>query len=142
PSLTAEQVRWIAHLARLELSDAELATMTRQLGAILDYVAQLQQVDTEGVEPLAHALDVHNVFREDVPAPSLPAGQALANPPRRNTPRPRPRPAPPPPAASILPAPPPSSTDPVTSLCHSAKPSACHETPRHRHPAARPALAR
>ena len=82
-SLTTEDVRWIAHLARLELSASELETMTRQLGAIVDYVAQLQQVDTEGVEPLVHALEIHNVFRDDDPAVSLPADQALANAPDR-----------------------------------------------------------
>jgi aspartyl-tRNA(Asn)/glutamyl-tRNA(Gln) amidotransferase subunit C len=82
-SLTADQVRWVAHLARLELSDQELATMTPQLSAIVDYVAQLQQVNTDGVEPLAHALDLHNVFRADEPAPSLPVDAALANAPRR-----------------------------------------------------------
>src|SRR5579871_6930806 len=84
-SLSADEVRWIAHLARLELSDAELATMTRQLSAIVGYVDQLRQVDTEGVEPLAHALAVHNVFRNDEPAPSLPTAEALANAPDRRT---------------------------------------------------------
>ena len=64
-------MRWVAHLARLELSAADLALMTRQLSAILDYVNQLQQVDTEGVEPLAHPLPIHNVFRADEPRPSL-----------------------------------------------------------------------
>jgi aspartyl-tRNA(Asn)/glutamyl-tRNA(Gln) amidotransferase subunit C len=82
-ALTADQVRWVAHLARLELSDAELDPMTRQLSAIVDYVNQLQQVDTEGVEPLVHALEVHNVFRDDEPAPSLPVDAALANAPDR-----------------------------------------------------------
>ena len=82
-SLTADQVRWVAHLARLELTDAELATLTPQLSAIVDYVNQLQQVNTDGVEPLAHALAVHNVFRDDEPAPSLPVDQALANAPQR-----------------------------------------------------------
>ena len=77
--MTPEQVRWVAHLARLELTDAELATMTRQLTAIVDYVAQLRAVDTDGVEPLAHALPVHNVFRPDEPRPSLPVEDALAN---------------------------------------------------------------
>jgi aspartyl-tRNA(Asn)/glutamyl-tRNA(Gln) amidotransferase subunit C len=81
--LTAQDVRWVAHLARLQLSDAELETMTRQLSKILDYVNQLQQVNTDGVEPLAHALDVHNVFRADEPAPSLPVDAALANAPDR-----------------------------------------------------------
>ncbi|MBV9122595.1 MAG: Asp-tRNA(Asn)/Glu-tRNA(Gln) amidotransferase subunit GatC [Planctomycetes bacterium] len=82
-SLTLDQVRWVAHLARLELSDAEVETMARQLSAIVDYVNQLQQVNTEGVEPLAHALEVHNVFRADEPAPSLPVEAALANAPER-----------------------------------------------------------
>jgi len=82
-ALTAEQVRWVAKLARLELSDAELETMTQQLGRIVDYVAQLQQVDTEGVKPLAHALDVSNIFRPDEPAPSFSVDEALANAPKR-----------------------------------------------------------
>lgn len=82
-SLTLDEVRWVAHLARLELSDAELETMTRQLSSIVDYVNQLQQVDTEGVEPLAHALEVHNVFRADERDPSLPVDAALANAPDR-----------------------------------------------------------
>jgi aspartyl-tRNA(Asn)/glutamyl-tRNA(Gln) amidotransferase subunit C len=82
-SLTAEQVRWVAHLARLQLSAAELETMTRQLSAIIDYVNQLQQVNTDGVEPLAHPLPISNVFHEDEPAPSLPVDVALANAPER-----------------------------------------------------------
>jgi aspartyl-tRNA(Asn)/glutamyl-tRNA(Gln) amidotransferase subunit C len=82
-ALTAEDVRWVAHLARLELSDAELEVMTRQLSAVIDYVNQLQQVDTEGVEPLAHPLPIHNVFREDELQPSLPVEAALANAPDR-----------------------------------------------------------
>jgi aspartyl-tRNA(Asn)/glutamyl-tRNA(Gln) amidotransferase subunit C len=82
-SLSPDEVRWIAHLARLELTSAELETTTRHLSAIVDYVNHLQQVNTDGVEPLAHALDVHNVFREDEPAPSLPPDAALANAPDR-----------------------------------------------------------
>lgn len=82
-TLTTKDVQWVAHLARLDLSAAELDTMTRQLRDILDYVAQLQQVPTEGVEPLAHPLPLQNVFREDVPAASLPVAAALANAPDR-----------------------------------------------------------
>jgi aspartyl-tRNA(Asn)/glutamyl-tRNA(Gln) amidotransferase subunit C len=82
-SLSAEQVAWVAHLARLELTAEELATMTGQLNSIVEYVAQLQQVNTDGVEPLAHALDVHNVFRPDEPGPSLSVDEALANAPDR-----------------------------------------------------------
>ena len=82
-SLTRDEVKNVAELARLELTDDELAAMTRQLGSILDYVAQLQRLDVEGVEPLAHALEVQNVFRADEPAPSLPVAEALANAPDR-----------------------------------------------------------
>jgi aspartyl-tRNA(Asn)/glutamyl-tRNA(Gln) amidotransferase subunit C len=82
-ALTLEEARWVAHLARLELSEADLAKMTRQLGAIVEYVDQLRQLDTTDVEPLAHALEVHNVFRDDEPAPSLPVDEALANAPDR-----------------------------------------------------------
>jgi len=83
--LGPDDVRWVAHLARLRLSDAKLETMTRQLGAIVEYVAQLQAVPTDGVEPLAHALPVSNVFRDDEPAPSLSVDEALAAAPERRT---------------------------------------------------------
>jgi aspartyl-tRNA(Asn)/glutamyl-tRNA(Gln) amidotransferase subunit C len=82
-SLTAADVRWVAHLARLELSDADLEKMTRQLSNIVDYVALLQQVNTDGVEPLAHAVELNNVFRGDELSPSLPVDAALANAPQR-----------------------------------------------------------
>ena len=57
--------------------------MTRHLTSIIDYVNQLQKVNTDGIEPLAHALDVHSVFREDTPTPSLSVDAALANAPAR-----------------------------------------------------------
>jgi aspartyl-tRNA(Asn)/glutamyl-tRNA(Gln) amidotransferase subunit C len=83
-SLSPEQVSWVAHLARLELTAADRDLMARQLSAILDYMDQLKQVNTDGVEPLAHPLNVHNVFRDDAPAPSLPVDEALANAPDRH----------------------------------------------------------
>ena len=82
-SISADQVRWVANLARLDLSPSDLARMTEQLSAILSYVDQLKQVPTDGVEPMAHPLKVHNVFRPDQPASSLPADAALANAPDR-----------------------------------------------------------
>jgi aspartyl-tRNA(Asn)/glutamyl-tRNA(Gln) amidotransferase subunit C len=82
-SLTADQVRWVAHLARLELSDPEIEAMTRDLSAILDYVNQLQQVNTDNIEPLAHPIELANVFRADEPCASLAVDAALANAPRR-----------------------------------------------------------
>jgi aspartyl-tRNA(Asn)/glutamyl-tRNA(Gln) amidotransferase subunit C len=85
-ALSSAQVRWVAHLARLELTSEEVALFTEQLNQIVDYVNQLQQLDTEGIEPLAHALPVHNVFRADEPqprVPTLPVEEALANAPDR-----------------------------------------------------------
>ena len=82
-TLSEDEVKALALLARLELSDAERAAIAHQLSAILDYVRQLQQVNTDGVEPLAHPLPIHNVFLADEPAPSLPVDVALANAPNR-----------------------------------------------------------
>jgi aspartyl-tRNA(Asn)/glutamyl-tRNA(Gln) amidotransferase subunit C len=82
-SLSIDEARWVAHLARLDLAEDELQSITRDLAAIVDYVNQLQAVNTEGVEPLAHAVELNNVFRPDEPAPSLPVDQALANAPQR-----------------------------------------------------------
>jgi aspartyl-tRNA(Asn)/glutamyl-tRNA(Gln) amidotransferase subunit C len=82
-AITVEQTRWIAHLARLELADAELESMAHQLSGILDFVKLLDQIDTTGIEPLAHPLPIQNVFRADEPAASLPVADALANAPHR-----------------------------------------------------------
>ena len=82
--LTEEQVRHVTKLARLKCSDDEIKEFTDQLGAILEYVAQLEEVDTENVEPLAHCLPVHNVFRQDEVKPSLSNDAALANAPQRD----------------------------------------------------------
>ena len=83
-SLSTEEVAKVAVLARLRLSPDELQTFTGQLNAIVDYVAQLQEPDTTGVEPLAHGVEVRNVFRDDVRGPSLPREAALSNAPKRN----------------------------------------------------------
>lgn len=82
-SLTLDDVRKVAKLARLELADADLARLQPQLSAILDYVDQLQELNTEGIEPLAHPLPIANAFRDDVPMPSLSVDDALANAPNR-----------------------------------------------------------
>jgi len=83
-ALSIDEVAKVALLARLRLSPAELETFTGQLNAIVEYVAQLQALDTTGVEPLAHGVEVRNVFREDVRGPSLPRDAALSNAPKRN----------------------------------------------------------
>ena len=75
-------VRYIAQLARLELSDAEIAKFQSQLGQILSHVEKLGQVDVSGVEPTAHANQVVNVFRADEPRAWFTPEVALANAPR------------------------------------------------------------
>jgi len=82
-SLSIDEVRKVAKLARLELADADLPRMAEQLNRILEYVDQLQEVNTDGVEPMAHPLPVQNVFRDDEPRPSLPVDEALKNAPAR-----------------------------------------------------------
>jgi aspartyl-tRNA(Asn)/glutamyl-tRNA(Gln) amidotransferase subunit C len=64
--LTADQVRHIAKLARLTLSDDEVKKFTKELTAILDYVDVLQKVDTNGVEPLKQVTGLTSAFRDDV----------------------------------------------------------------------------
>ena len=73
------QVEHVAKLARLEVSEDEKAMFSRQLSAILTYMDQLKEVDTEGVEPTATVLPTENVWREDAVKPSLTQEQALAN---------------------------------------------------------------
>lgn len=78
-----DQVRKVAKLARLDLSEGDLATMATQLSAILNYVDQLSELNTDNVEPMAHPLPVKNVFRPDELRPSLPVDEALKNAPAR-----------------------------------------------------------
>ena len=78
-ALTPDQVRHVAKLARLALPPEQLELFTGQLGSILGYVEQLRQADVEGVEPLAHAVRLTNVLRDDVPTPALSTEQALQN---------------------------------------------------------------
>jgi aspartyl-tRNA(Asn)/glutamyl-tRNA(Gln) amidotransferase subunit C len=82
-AVDAEDIRWVAHLARLEFDESEIGLFTEQFNNILSYVDQLKAVDTTGVVPLAHALPDHNVFREDFSAPSLSLDEALLNAPAR-----------------------------------------------------------
>ena len=73
------QVRRVALLSRLELSDEEVVQFSGQLSDIVEYIEKLNELDTDNVEPLAHCLPVHNVLRDDIPRPSLTNDQALAN---------------------------------------------------------------
>lgn len=81
-TLSRDDVAKVARLARLQLSDAELDSFTSQLGSILDYVAILDELNLEGVEPMVHAAELANVLRADELAPSLPRPAALANAPK------------------------------------------------------------
>jgi aspartyl-tRNA(Asn)/glutamyl-tRNA(Gln) amidotransferase subunit C len=76
------QVRKVAKLSRLELTEAEVEEFTNQLSAILGYVEKMNELDTEGIEPLAHCLPISNVFRDDCVRESLGTQKALANAPQ------------------------------------------------------------
>lgn len=78
-SITIKDVEHVAGLARLTLSDAEKEQFTQQLNAILKYAEQLNQLDTDGVEPTSHAIPLVNVVREDVVKDSLPLEKVLLN---------------------------------------------------------------
>lgn len=72
-----------ANLARLELSAEETTRFRAQLQHVVDYIAQLEEVDVSGIEATAHAVPVFDVMREDVARPGFTADEALANAPRR-----------------------------------------------------------
>ena len=81
--ISTKDVEHVARLARLDLSAAEKERMSRELDGILTYIDKLRALDTAGVEPTSHAVPVTNVMRDDVPGPSLPQSEALANAPDR-----------------------------------------------------------
>lgn len=83
-AISREEVQKVALLGRLLLSPQEVEIMTTQLGKILDYMALLREVDTEGVQPMAHAVEMANVFREDRVESSLDRELALSNAPHRD----------------------------------------------------------
>ena len=76
-------VRYTAGLARLNLSDAEVAKFQTQLSHVLDYVEKLKAVDVSQVEPMAHTNPVFNVVREDEPRDWFSSAEALSNAPRQ-----------------------------------------------------------
>ena len=84
-AITRQDVEKVALLGRLQLSEAELVTMSEQLAQIVGYVDHLGQVNTDGVEPMAHAIERLNVFRDDRVVESLPREEALANAPHHDT---------------------------------------------------------
>ncbi len=82
--LTQDDVRKVAMLSRLRLSDGELAQITEQLDQIVQYFELLDGLNTDDVEPMAHAMNLENVFANDELQPSLAREAALANAPKRD----------------------------------------------------------
>ncbi len=83
-SINRQDITRIALLARLDFDEHELEKLTEQLSQIVDYVHQLNELDTEGVQPMAHAIELANVFAEDIPQASLDREAALGNAPKRD----------------------------------------------------------
>ena len=81
--ISREDIERTAILARLSLDEEEVRAMTRDLGRILEHADQLQQLDTTGIEPTAHAIPLDTPMREDVPEPAMDPELALQNAPRR-----------------------------------------------------------
>jgi aspartyl-tRNA(Asn)/glutamyl-tRNA(Gln) amidotransferase subunit C len=84
--LTGDEVRHIARLARVGVSDSEVERLQAQLSTILEHFDVLNRMDTEGVPPTAQSFDLANVDRADEPRPSVPRDEALANAPRTEGP--------------------------------------------------------
>lgn len=82
--MNEEEVRKLAHLARLEIDPAEIAATGEKLSSILNYVRQLDNINVEGVEPMSHVQGSRNVFRADEVQPSMEVEQALLNAPDRS----------------------------------------------------------
>ena len=84
--ITPDQVQHVAKLARLALPPDRLQKLGGQLESILEYVAKIQSVDVSGIEPMAHALPIKNIFRDDTIGPSLTVEQVLSNAPDADAP--------------------------------------------------------
>ncbi len=81
-SISIEDVKRTAQLARLEFSQEELQNMTKEMAAILAYVEKLEELDLDGLPETVHVLQLTNVFREDIVKPGLSNVEALANAPK------------------------------------------------------------
>ncbi len=82
-TISKQDVLHVARLARLEIDEAKVNTFAGQLAKILEHVDMLNQIDTEGVKPTSHAIDLTNAFRDDEPAAHLENEKALANAPAK-----------------------------------------------------------
>ncbi|TYR79141.1 Asp-tRNA(Asn)/Glu-tRNA(Gln) amidotransferase subunit GatC [Priestia megaterium] len=77
--ISVDQVKHVAHLARLAVTNEEAELFTKQLDAIITYAEQLDELDTTNVKPTSHVLDMKNVMREDKPAKGLPVADVTKN---------------------------------------------------------------
>lgn len=77
--ITTDEVKKVASLAKLTLSESALDRMSREMDAMLDYVAALESLDTDGIIPTAHAVPLANAFRADELRPSLPREEVMAS---------------------------------------------------------------
>ena len=80
--ITKDMVEYVASLARLKLDESQTAALQKDLGEIINYMDVLNNLDTEGIEPMSHAFAVKNVFREDVVKPSADRAELLKNAPQ------------------------------------------------------------
>lgn len=80
--ITLEDVEYVASLAHLRLDDEAKHRLVKEMGDILTYVDKLAELDTDGIEPMMHVLDLTNIFREDVVTGSLDRDAALRNAPK------------------------------------------------------------
>jgi aspartyl-tRNA(Asn)/glutamyl-tRNA(Gln) amidotransferase subunit C len=83
-SIDKDTVKYVAHLARIELQDKELEKLSRQLQDIVGFIDKLTKLDTKDVPPTSHILPLNNVLREDSPKLSLPREKTLANAPQKD----------------------------------------------------------
>ncbi|PEE38530.1 Asp-tRNA(Asn)/Glu-tRNA(Gln) amidotransferase subunit GatC [Bacillus pseudomycoides] len=77
--ISVENVKHVAHLARLAITDQEAEKFQKQLDAIVTFAEQLNELDTTGVKPTTHVLDMKNIMREDVAEKGLPVEEVLKN---------------------------------------------------------------
>jgi aspartyl-tRNA(Asn)/glutamyl-tRNA(Gln) amidotransferase subunit C len=78
-SITLDEVRHVARLARLELDDSEMLSLQGELNSLLGHFADIQSMDVTGIEPTSHAVAVQNIWAEDTPELCLPRSEALRN---------------------------------------------------------------
>ncbi len=82
-SITTTDIEYVAKLARLNLTDEEKNKLTKKMGDVIDFANKLNELDTTGIEPTAHVLPIHNVFREDIVQQSMDRDKILENAPQK-----------------------------------------------------------